>query len=318
MIQILNAIFQIIFSLFEAIFTGIGDMIVSASSGRRKEAYNADFLPVDKLLSKHEKGYCLTGDRSLSIKDSYSNAICFGASSSGKSSIVLLPSILKMTESSLVIHDPSKELFLKSAQVKKEQGFTVKVLDYTNPKQSQKYNPLFRVKTISDIKKLSKILIQTTLGTSSKDSFWNVSAENLLSLMIRYTIFYAPIACQNLNYVLKLIEEFTGSPKAVDIKFVGTKDEELLAMYKAVVALDPKMMLSITATATASLSMFSDPEIAEVTKKDTIDFEIFRKEKTVLYINNSVNNMAYYSTITSIFFNNFMQALCKSCRPKKI
>jgi type IV secretion system protein VirD4 len=309
MIQLINAIFQIIFSLFEALFTGIGDILVSASSGRRKETYNADFLPVDKLLSKHEKGYCLTGDRSLSIKSSYSNAICFGASSSGKSSIVLLPSILKMTESSLVIHDPSKELFLKSAQAKKEQGFTVKVLDYTNPLQSQKYNPLYRVKTISDIKKLSKILVQTTLGTSSKDNFWNVSAENLLSLMIRYTIFYAPIECQNLNYVLKLIEEFTGSPKGVDIKFVGTKDEELLAIYKSILALDQKMMLSITATASASLSMFSDPEIAEVTKRDTIDFEIFRKEKTILYINNSVNNMAYYSVITSIFFQQFFASI---------
>src|ERR1043165_6981546 len=162
MIQLINSLFAVLFSIFESIITGICDLVVTASPSKRKENYNADFLLVDKVLSKKEKGFCLTGDKSLSINKSYSNAICFGGSSSGKSSVVLIPSILKMTESSLVIHDPSKELFLKTATAKKAQGFEIKRLDYPNPSQSQKYNPLYRVKTISDIKKLSKILVQTT------------------------------------------------------------------------------------------------------------------------------------------------------------
>ncbi len=138
---------------------------------------------------------------------------------------------------------------------------------------------------------------------------WNISAENLISLMLRYTIFYAPVQYQNLYNVLKLLDEFTGSPKNVDRLFVATKDDELLAMYKAVVALDSKMLLSITSTASAALSIFADPQIAEITGTDTIDFESFRRSKTILYINNSVNSMKYYTAITSIFLEQFFASI---------
>jgi type IV secretion system protein VirD4 len=316
MTQLVQVICQIIFSLFEATLNGIGELIVSMVPSKRKEEYNADFLPVEKLLSKNEKGFCLTGTRSLDVVSSYSNAICFGGSSSGKSSRILLPSILKMTTSSLVIHDPSKELFLKSSGAKKLQDYDIKVLDYTNPEYSQLYNPLHRVKSISDIKKLSKVLVQTSLGTNTKDNFWNISAENFLSLMIRYTMFYAPEEYKNLYNVLKLTEEFNGTPKNVDKLFVATKDDELLAMYKAVVALDSKMLMSITQTAIAALSVFGDPEIAQVTKRDTIDFESFRTQKTVLYICNSVNHMQYYKVITSIFFEQFFQSIMQELPSK--
>src|SRR5882724_3077415 len=160
MIELLSALFGVVFSVFESIASGIGELIVSASPSKRNQNYNADFIPADKVLSTNAKGFCLTGNKSLSIKDSFSNALVFGGTGSGKSSRVLIPSILKMAgSSSLCIHDPSGELFEKTSGAIKQLGYTVKVLNYANADYSENFNPLYRVHSISDCKRISKLLV---------------------------------------------------------------------------------------------------------------------------------------------------------------
>lgn len=306
MVSLINAIFGLLFSLFESIVSGISDIVVSSVKSNRREQYKADFIPATKILSVSGTGFCLTGDKNLSVKDSFSNAIVFGGSGAGKSSVILMPSIYRMNESSLIVHDPSGELFLQTSGFLSQNGFIVKVLNYANPVLSENYNPLERIKTISDIKKISNLLIHTSLGGgNNKDPFWNMAASNILTLFIRVTIFYTPKENHTLNNVLNLIDTFSGTPKKVDELFVSTKDDELLAAYKAVVAMEGKMLSSIVATAKTALSIFADPQVIKVTSKDSIDFESFRKEKTILYINNNVNDMKYYSVLSSIFFEQF-------------
>lgn len=308
MIQLINGLFGLIFSLFEGIISGFSDIVVSAVRWNRRQQYNADFIEPDRILSLNGKGFCLTGDRSLSVKDSFSNAIVFGGSGAGKSSVILIPSIYKMTESSLVVHDPSGELRLLTSGFLSQKGFTVKVLNYANPEFSENYNPLERIKTISDIKKISRLLVHAALGGGGKDPFWNDSAMSLLVVFTRYVLFYTEKEHQTLYNVLCLLNEFSGTPKNVDRMFVEAKDDDLLNNYKAFVAYDSKMLMSIVATARTALALFADPEVAKVTSKDTIDFESFRKEKTILYINNNVNDMKYYSVLSSIFFEQFFAA----------
>ncbi|MBP6024906.1 type IV secretory system conjugative DNA transfer family protein [Ferruginibacter sp.] len=311
MIQLLSTLFSIIFSVFEAIISGVADLVVAASSSKRNQNYNADFINPDKVLLENAKGFCLTGNKCLSVKDSFSNALCFGGSGSGKSSRVLIPSILKMTGvSSLCIHDPSGELFEKTSGAMKHCGYNIKVLNYANADHSENFNPLYRVHSISDCKRISKLLIQTSLGGGGKtDPFWNASAESLLSIFIRYVLFHTEEQHHTLYNVLCLINTFSGSPQKVDRLFVQAKDDDLLSDYKAFVAYDSKMLMSIVATVRTALSIFSDPGVARVTSTDTIDFESFRNEKTILYINNNVNDMKYYSVLSSIFFEQFFASV---------
>jgi type IV secretion system protein VirD4 len=306
MIQLINSLFAVLFSIFEAIITGICDLVVSASPSKRKEKYNADFIPTGKVLFSNEKGFCITGDKCLSIKDSFSNALVFGGSGSGKSLGILIPSILKMAgHSSLVVHDPSGELFEKTSGAMNNKGYSIKVLNYGNPDFSQNFNPLNRIRNISDIKKLSRLLIHAALGSGGKDPFWNSSAELLLTLFVRYVFYHTEKKNHTLYNVLCLINDFSGSPEKVDKFFVAAKDDDLLSDYKSFVSYDSKMLMSFVATVRTALSIFADPDIAHITSSDTIDFESFRKEKTVLYINNNVNDMKYYSVLSSIFFEQF-------------
>lgn len=312
MIQFINGLFSVVFSIFESIITGVSDLIVTASPSKRKENFNASFMDANKILSGNGKGFCVTGNLCLSIQDSYSNSLCFGGSGSGKSSRVLIPSILKVNTSSLVVHDPSKECFLATSGAKEEQGYKVKVLNYSNPEFSENFNPLERVKNISDIKKLSKILIQTSLGTNSKDPYWNLSGEQLLTLFIRYILYHTDKKYHTLYNVLCLLNTFSGTPKKVDILFVQTKDDDLLSQYKSAVALDSKMLQSIVQTVRTALSIFADPQVAQITSTDTIYFESFRKEKIILYINNNVADMRYFTVLSSIFFEQFFASVMNS------
>ena len=313
MIQIINSLFALLFSILESIITGVCDLVVTASPSKRNENYNADFISPNKVLSSNEKGFCLTGDKCISIKESYSNALVFGGSGSGKSSRILIPSILKMAGySSLCIHDPSGELFERTSGAMKTKGYNIKVLNYANPDYSENFNPLHRVQNISDIKKLSKLLIHTSLGSGGKDPFWNSSAEVLVTLFIRYIIFHTEKQYHTLYNVLCLINAFSGSPQKVDKLFVQAKDDDLLSDYKAFVAYDSKMLMSFIATVRTALSIFADPQVARVTSSDTIDFGSFRKDKTILYINNNVNDMKYYSVLSSIFFEQFFASVMSS------
>lgn len=319
MIQLLNGILNLIVAVFEGLFSGLSDIAVSLVKSNRREQFNSDFMPAGKELSSNETGFCLTGNLSLTKHNSFSNAIAFASSGGGKSSCVLIPSILKMTDSSLIVNDPSKELLLKTVSAKIAQGYTVKVLNYTDPLYSERFNPLRRITTISQVKKMSKLLITASLGNANKDKFWDLAAENLLTIFIRFTIFHSLPEKHTLYNVLQLLETFSGTPESVDALFVSIKikDEELFAQYKSTVGTEGKMLSSIVATAKTALSIFADPEVAEVTSDDTIAFEEYRNKRVILYINNNVQDLKYYSAITAIFFEQFFGFLMHQLPEKK-
>lgn len=305
MIALVNLLFEIITLFIRETTQFMLDIIISIIPQKRKTDYDADFIPAHKALTVHENGFCLDGKRSLSTEDSFSNAICFGGSGSGKSSRILIPSILKMAgHASLVIHDPSRELFEKTSGALAAHGYTIQVINYSNPTISEGFNPLQRAQTISDIQKIASAIIRNTLG-EAKDPFWNRSSEALIAFFARYLTQYAEPKYRTLNNVLYLINTFGASPEKVDKLIVCTADEMLIADYKALVAYESRTLMGIIATARAALSLFSDPSIARITAHDSIDFESFIRQKTALFINNSIKDIRYYSSISSIFFEQF-------------
>ena len=168
----LNQLFQLIMDIIEGMFRFLFEFIETAVSGFKKNnhSYNADFMPAGRLLSSRNKGFCLTGRRNLSVKDSYQNSLIIGGTGVGKSSVVLIPSLYSM-QSSFIIHDPSGELFSKTSGFLNANGCIVKVLNFTNPISSSGYNPLIRANSNSDIQKVASLLIETSLGRG-KDPFW--------------------------------------------------------------------------------------------------------------------------------------------------
>ncbi|MBK7763314.1 MAG: type IV secretory system conjugative DNA transfer family protein [Bacteroidetes bacterium] len=57
-------------------------------------------------MSKNENGFCF-GNMAISAHDSFSNCLTVGSTGSGKSSTILVNSIINAENSSIIIHDPS-------------------------------------------------------------------------------------------------------------------------------------------------------------------------------------------------------------------
>lgn len=318
MIKVIAAIFELLFSLLVEIVTVFFDFIASLIQPDRKTEYDADFISVRNILQRKDTGFCLTGKFSLSIEESYKNCLVLGGSGSGKSSTILVNSILFMMrgKSSLVINDPSGELLLLTSGVLKLSGYIVKVLDY-NSIFSECFNPLKRCKSISDIQKLSALLIRNALGESRGDQFFNKSAESVLSLFIRYLIFYTQPEYRTLYNVLHLINLFAGSPEKIDKLILKTKDEKLIAEYKAFINYGSKTLMSVVATAKTSLSLWTDETVAMISSVDTIDFAEFREKRIALFINNSVPDMQYFGALSSLFFQQFFNEILIKIPQKK-
>ena len=178
--QLFDLLFKSIVSLLgfcveflEVLFTG---------KPKRNTAYNADFAAVGSLLSSWNNGFRLTGSRSLTVKDSYQNALVIGGTGVGKSSVVLVPSLYSML-SSFVVHDPSGELYAKSAGFLAAHGCKVLLLNFARPEVSCGYNPLARANSSSDIQKVASMLVDNAIG-KGKDPFWNTQATSLIAIFI--------------------------------------------------------------------------------------------------------------------------------------
>ena len=242
MIKVLGFIIDIIFEICNELIIGSFWLITSLFENQKKTEYNADFTPVSNILRKRDTGFCLDGKFCLSETESYKNALILGGSGSGKSSTVLINSALYMMHgnSSLIFNDPSHEIRLLVSGALEQAGYTIKVIDYSD-ERSECFNPLHRCKTISDIQKLTSLLVRNALG-EAKDPFWNKSSEALLSLLIRYLIFYCDEKYRTMYNVLHLVNVLAGNPEKIDKLIVCAKDEKLLSEYKAFIAFGDKTL----------------------------------------------------------------------------
>jgi type IV secretion system protein VirD4 len=295
-------VLETLFSLFFELIGGIFKVIFNIPS-KRKTELNADFLRVSELLSRHNKGFTLNGSMSLTTKQSYMSALVLGGSGSGKTVKVCIPSIYNLAKygHSLCIHDPSGELYKATGGYLNHLGYNIKVIHYSNLSISDGFNPLARAETASDIQKMVSLLVRNALGENNKDPFWQTQVILLLTLIIKV------LQCQDKKYfnlanVKYLLDTMTVKPESMDILVALCNDQLILNEYKQFVVMDKKLLTSIISTGRAALAIINDPDIQKVTAYDSIDFEAFRKEKTVLYILNKTADIKYYSTLSAIFF----------------
>ena len=296
---------EVFLTVIEAVLRfllGIAESIVASSDDKK---YKASFASSWSLLSPWNYGFNLTGNKKLSVKNSFQNALIVASTGMGKTTVVLLPSLFSM-QGSYIIHDPSGEVFLKSSGYLKSKNQEIKILSFNNPQISCGYNPLARANSNSDVQKIASMLVENSLGGHGKsgDPFWTNMAVSLLTMLIMI-LKTQEKEYQNLFNVRHLLNQMGGNPEVVDNLFSQYADTVLFAEYKSFIAYDEKVISGTIASCKAALNIFNDPAVAKVTSFDNLNMDEFRTKPTALYIQNSVADQKYYSVLTSIFFEQF-------------
>lgn len=302
MIQAIAFLLDLLLQIVSEIVSFVFELIISYVNPPRKTMSNADFMPISSILKKDDAGFSVNGEYSLSPSLSELHQISYGGTGSGKSSCILLPSLLSVSNgrSSIIINDPSGDLFKLSSGALRMREYEIKILNYGSL-NSESYNPLARCKSISDIQKLSDLIIRNTLGQKN-DPFWTSSASSMLSLLIRLLIFYSDPQYRTLSNVLYLTDLMAGDPTMIDKLIIKTKNAKMLTEYKAFISMGDRTLTSIIATAKSALTLFNDEIISVITSEDTIDFNEFRNKRIALFIQNNVAELKYYGALSSLFF----------------
>lgn len=256
------------------------------------------------LLNSRNKSLVIDGKRKISKEMSYRHLVMIAPTGTGKTTSYIIPNVLNL-QASAVITDPSGEIYNKTAGYLQTQGFNIKTINVRDIGNSFYFNPLHRASTFTEIKKVSEVLINSAFpGSRGDQSFWNDSAKNILNVLIR-CLKNEKTEHQNLHNLRYLLNTFgsDGSPLN-DFVARNTIDDQLTRdEFKGIISNDEKVIQGAVATAKTSLDKFSDPELCELTAKETLNFETLRTEKTVLYLIIPEHEIQYYGFFLSLLYS---------------
>lgn len=271
-------------------------------------AHTGSFQSSRRFLKPHFKGFCLTGRRSLRVVDSLRNAAIFGGTGTGKSATVLIPSLLSM-QGSFMVHDPSGELYQKTAGFLAYRGYQVRRLNFADPDNSDRYNPLSRATTSSDSNKVAKLLVGSVQAGGKGDPFWDLQATTLLNLLIQVA---QKSKRGQLSQVRILLMTMRSKPEIIQGIIQELEREDLSMEFAAFISFDEKVKAGIVATCLSALQLLTDQKVVTVTNSDTIDFDRFRRRPTALFIQNPVADASYYASLSALLFEQFLQVMLTS------
>jgi len=266
---------------------------------------NAKFLGLFArfgLLSPLNAGLVLNGASGrLSEQDSFKNLVMIASTGWGKSSGFIIPNILKQEKGSLVITDPSGDIFKQTSGHLLEKGYRVKILNPLDIERSIRFNPLDGLTAYKDIDEIAHILVNTA-NSDSSSPFWTNGAKTIISILARVLCSHQKLKpYANLANVLHLLNNFEdGTPLNLFIEKYA--DPHTRNEYKGFISNAENTMQGLLATAKTSLKAFADPDVANLTATNSFDFKMLREEKTALFLIFPQNRISYYSFLMNIFY----------------
>ena len=133
------------------------------------------------------------------------NILVIGGSGSGKTRFFVKPNLMQM-HSSYVVTDPKGSIVVECGNALLKNGYKLKILNTINFKKSMHYNPFAYVHSEKDILKLVTTLMTNTKGEGSGgDPFWEKSERLLLTALIAYLHYEAPVEEQNFATLLEML-----------------------------------------------------------------------------------------------------------------
>ena len=247
------------------------------------------------------------------------NVLVVGGSGSGKTRFWLKPNLLQC-HSSYVVTDPKGTIVLECGNAMLKNGYKVRILNTINFKKSMHYNPFSYVHSEKDILKLVTTLMTNTKGEGSGgDPFWEKSERLLLTALIAYLHYEAPVEEQNFATLLEMLntmqvlEDNEEYQNPVDLLFeeLAKKKPNSFAgrQYKLYKLASGKTAKSILISCGARLAPFDIQELRDLTMYDELQLDTLGDKKTALFLIMSDTDSTF-NFLISMVYTQLFNLLC--------
>ena len=247
------------------------------------------------------------------------NVLVVGGSGSGKTRFWLKPNLLQC-HSSYVVTDPKGTIVLECGNAMLKNGYKVRILNTINFKKSMHYNPFAYVHSEKDILKLVTTLMTNTKGEGSGgDPFWEKSERLLLTALIAYLHYEAPVEEQNfatrleMLSTMQVLEDDEEYQNPVDLLFeeLAKKKPNSFAgrQYKLYKLAAGKTAKSILISCGARLAPFDIQELRDLTMYDELQLDTLGDKKTALFLIMSDTDSTF-NFLISMVYTQLFNLLC--------
>ena len=247
------------------------------------------------------------------------NVLVVGSSGSGKTRFWLKPNLLQC-HSSYVITDPKGSIVIECGNALLKNGYKLKILNTINFSKSMHYNPFAYVHSEKDILKLVTTLMTNTKGEGSGgDPFWEKSERLLLTALIAYLHYEAPVEEQNFATLLEMLntmqvlEDDEEYQNPVDLLFeeLAKKKPNSFAgrQYKLYKLAAGKTAKSILISCGARLAPFDIQELRDLTMYDELALDTLGDKKTALFLIMSDTDSTF-NFLISMVYTQLFNLLC--------
>ena len=247
------------------------------------------------------------------------NVLVVGGSGSGKTRFWLKPNLLQC-HSSYVVTDPKGSIGVECGEALLKHGYKLKFFNTINFKKSMHYNPFAYVHSEKDILKLVTTLMTNTKGEGSGgDPFWEKSERLLLTALIAYLHYEAPVEEQNFATLLEMLntmqvlEDDEEYQNPVDLLFeeLAKKKPNSFAgrQYKLYKLAAGKTAKSILISCGARLAPFDIQELRDLTMYDELQLDTLGDKKTALFLIMSDTDSTF-NFLISMVYTQLFNLLC--------
>ena len=282
------------------------------------EPFQAPKFADNIILTKTER--LMMSSRPPDLKNARNkNVLIVGGSGSGKTRFWLKPNLLQC-HSSYVVTDPKGSIVVECGNALLKNGYKLKILNTINFSKSMHYNPFSYVHSEKDILKLVTTLMTNTKGEGSGgDPFWEKSERLLLTALIAYLHYEAPVEEQNFATLLEMLntmqvlEDDEEYQNPVDLLFeeLAKKKPNSFAgrQYKLYKLAAGKTAKSILISCGARLAPFDIQELRDLTMYDELQLDTLGDKKTALFLIMSDTDSTF-NFLISMVYTQLFNLLC--------
>ena len=251
------------------------------------------------------------------------NLAVYGSSGSMKTRSFCVNRILQaaVRGESLIISDPKSELYEKSSEYLRDQGYCVKVFNLVNPENSDSWNCLSEVEGQELMAQLFvDVIIKKTINNGKGDHFWDSCEMNLLKALVLYVDQSYAEQNRNIGEVYRLLT--LSGESDLDSLFENLPPTHpAKAPYSLYKQASDTVRSGVIIGLGSRLQVFQSELIKKITTRDEIDLELPGQERCAYFLVTSDQDSTFdflASLFLSFCFIKLVRYADKNCEGGKL